>query len=173
MPTPAVYALSAVLAAPALLVLGTPLLSAHLFIVYFASMSAITPPVAVAAFAASSIAQANPMTIAVLCCRLAVVAFIIPFVFIYQPGVLLIGTLADVVLAIGSATVAVAALVCAIEGYAFGPIGRLARALLLVAGVLLIVPVRASALAGAVLLVFLAARLWLQRRPRAGSGAAA
>ena len=95
MPTPAVYALSAVLAGPALLALGVPMLPAHLFIVYFASMSAITPPVAVAAFAAGSIARANPMAIGFLCCRLAMVAFLIPFVFIYHPGMLLIGDTGD------------------------------------------------------------------------------
>ena len=92
MPTPAVYALSAVLAAPALIALGVEVLPAHLFIVYIASMSAITPPVAVAAFAAASIAQANPVKIALVACRIAMVAFVLPFVFIYHPALLLNGT---------------------------------------------------------------------------------
>ena len=129
MPTPAVYALSAVLAGPALQALGIPVLPAHLFIVYFASMSAITPPVAVAAFAAGSIARANPMAIGLLCCRLAVVAFVIPFVFIYHEGLLLIGPPAAIATSIVSASLAVVALVSASEGYLLrGAVDTVARA---------------------------------------------
>jgi TRAP transporter 4TM/12TM fusion protein len=137
MPTPAVYALASVLAAPALLALNIPLLPAHLFIVYFASMSAITPPVAVAAFAAATIANANPMAIGLQCCRLAIVAFIIPYVFIYNPGVLLIGSVADVVLSIVTATIAIVALVCAQEGYLGRPLGVTTRLLLVALGLAL------------------------------------
>ncbi|MBS0535996.1 MAG: TRAP transporter fused permease subunit [Proteobacteria bacterium] len=137
MPTPAVYALASVLAAPALLALNIPLLPAHLFIVYFASMSAITPPVAVAAFAAGTIANANPMAIGLQCCRLAIVAFIIPYVFIYNPGVLLIGSIWDVVLSIVTATIAIIALVCAQEGYLTRPLGVPARLMLIVLGLAL------------------------------------
>lgn len=137
MPTPAVYALASVLAAPALLALNIPLLPAHLFIVYFASMSAITPPVAVAAFAAGTIANANPMAIGLQCCRLAIVAFIIPYVFIYNPGVLLIGSIWDVVLSIVTATIAIIALVCAQEGYLTRPLGVPARLMLIALGLAL------------------------------------
>jgi len=138
MPTPAVYALASVLAAPALLALDVPLLPAHLFIVYFASMSAITPPVAVAAFAAGTIANANPMAIAVQCCRLAIVAFIIPYVFIYNPGVLMMGPTWDVVLSVVTATAAVVALVCAQEGYVSKRIGAVSRLLLAALGLALL-----------------------------------
>jgi len=137
MPTPAVYALAAVLAAPALLALDVPLLPAHLFIVYFSSMSAITPPVAVAAFAAGTIANANPMAIAVQCCRLAIVAFIIPYVFIYNPGILMIGPTWDVVLSVVTATIAIIALVFAQEGYATRPLGPVTRLLLAAFGLAL------------------------------------
>jgi TRAP transporter 4TM/12TM fusion protein len=137
MPTPAVYALASVLAAPALLALDVPLLPAHLFIVYFASMSAITPPVAVAAFAAGTIANANPMAIALQCCRLAIVAFIIPYVFIYNPGVLMIGPAWDIVLSVVTATIAVIALVCAQEGYVTKPVGAVSRLLLAAFGLTL------------------------------------
>ncbi|MBS0246354.1 MAG: TRAP transporter fused permease subunit [Proteobacteria bacterium] len=148
MPTPAVYALASVLAAPALLALNIPLLPAHLFIVYFASMSAITPPVAVAAFAAGTIANANPMTIAVQCCRLAVVAFIIPYVFIYNPGILLMGSLWDILLSIATAGVAVIALVCAQEGYLTRPLGPVGRLLLVALGTSLLAAQAAISLLG-------------------------
>ena len=164
MPTPAVYALSAVLAGPALLALGVPMLPAHLFIVYFASMSAITPPVAVAAFAASSIARANPMAIGFLCCRLAVVAFIIPFVFIYHPGVLFIGPPATVAAAVVASTLAVIALVSASEGYLFVPLAPPWRALFLAAGALMITTQFLPVLIGGLLLIFGGGWLWLAQR---------
>ena len=163
MPTPAVYALSAVLAAPALLALNVPLLPAHLFIVYFASMSAITPPVAVAAFAASTIARANPMAIGLLCCRLAMVAFIIPYVFIYHPGLLLIGSAEAIALDLGSATLAVIALVAAAEGYLFVPLSPLMRALFGIAGLLLITTRMIPASLGLALLIGLSLWLWSGR----------
>jgi TRAP transporter 4TM/12TM fusion protein len=164
MPTPAVYALSAVLAAPALIALGVPLLPAHLFIVYFSSMSAITPPVAVAAFAASTIARANPMTIGLVCCRLAMVAFIIPFVFIYHPGLLLMGDARIIALELAGSALAVIALVAGTEGYLFVPLPGPWRVLFGVAGTLLITTQKLPALIGFFLLLFGGAWLWGERK---------
>lgn len=164
MPTPAVYALSAVLAAPALLALDVPMLPAHLFIVYFASMSAITPPVAVAAFAAGSIARANPMAIGLTCCRLAMVAFIIPYVFIYHPGLLLIGTTSGVAFDLASATLAIIALVGATEGYLLAPLSPVWRSVFGVAGLLLITTQTIPVLLGLALLIGAGLWLWRERR---------
>jgi TRAP transporter 4TM/12TM fusion protein len=170
MPTPAVYALSAVLAGPALQALGIPVLPAHLFIVYFASMSAITPPVAVAAFAAGSIAHANPMAIGLLCCRLAVVAFVIPFVFIYHEGLLLIGSPAAIAISIVSASLAVVALVSASEGYLFAALTLPWRVLMLLAGGLLITTQIMPALLGGLLLLGGGGWLWAGQRGLVGRG---
>lgn len=136
MPVPAVYALSAVLAAPALVALGAEVISAHLFIVYFAAISAITPPVAVAAFAAASISGANPMSIAVTACRIGIVAFIIPLLFLGTPSLLLSGSY----LAIGQNFV-VTALACyalagVTEGYLKGELTA-TKKLLLIAGIVM------------------------------------
>lgn len=166
MPTPAVYALSAVLAAPALLALDIPMLPAHLFIVYFASMSAITPPVAVAAFAAATIANANPMKIAVQCCRLAIIAFLIPYIFIYNPALLMIGPTWKIVFAVVCAVIAVAALVSATEGYLFGPINPVWRVLLLVAGVLLLIGQITTAFIGGALVLGVVPWIWSRRSGR-------
>jgi TRAP transporter 4TM/12TM fusion protein len=166
MPTPAVYALSAVLAGPALLALGVPMLPAHLFIVYYASMSAITPPIAVAAFAASSIARANPMAIAMLCCRLAMVGFLIPFVFIYHPGLLLIGTSNTIAVSMVVVTLAVVALVSASEGYLFVPLSIFWRALFGIAGALLITTHAMPVLIGSALLI--AGAVWLRVTGKGG-----
>lgn len=165
MPTPAVYALSAVLAAPALIALGIAVLPAHLFIVYIASMSAITPPVAVAAFAAASIAKANPVMIAVVACRIAMVAFILPFVFIYQPSLLMIGPVWQTVLSVAAVALGVIALNAAIEGYLFSRLGLAARVLLGAGGIGLFLPFAATQLAGLALLAATAVWLWVTRAP--------
>ena len=92
MPTPSAYILAAVLVGPLLTQLDIPTIAAHMFLLYYAVMSAVTPPVAVAAYAAASIAQANPLHIALIGCRLALAAFVVPFVFVYGPELLLIGS---------------------------------------------------------------------------------
>lgn len=164
MPTPAVYALSAVLAAPALIALGIEVLPAHLFIVYIASMSAITPPVAVAAFAAASIAKANPVMIALVACRIAMVAFILPFVFMYQPALLLVGPLWQIIAAVGAVALGVLALNAAIEGYYLVMLDLTKRTLLFGAGIGLFLPFPGSQIAGVLVLAAVTAWLWSGRR---------
>lgn len=89
MPTPSAYVLAAVLVAPTLVRdLDIPLLAAHMFILYYAVLSAMTPPVAVASFAAAAIADADPIRISLEAMQLAITAFIMPFAFIANPGVL-------------------------------------------------------------------------------------
>lgn len=163
MPTPAVYALSAVIAGPALLALGVPMLPAHLFIVYFASMSAITPPVAVAAFAAGSIAGANPMTIGLISCRLALVAFVVPFIFIYHPGLLLIGDATTIIVSSVVTSAAVVAMVIGATGYLFGAIGALWRVMFGVAGILLATNRPIPLAVGGIMLAGGFIWIWLQK----------
>ncbi|MGY8815394.1 MAG: TRAP transporter permease [Gammaproteobacteria bacterium] len=117
MPTPSAYILAAVLVGPILLDLQIPALAAHMFLLYYAVMSAITPPVAVAAYAASSIAEANPLKIAVISVRLALAAFIVPFVFVYGPELLLIGSPLETALTFISAAVGLVLLSASIEAY--------------------------------------------------------
>lgn len=90
MPTLPAYLIIVLVMGPALTALGVPRLAAHMFVLYFAVLSAITPPVALAAFAAAPIAQANPMKIAVVSVRLTLIGFIVPFAFIYNPSLLLV-----------------------------------------------------------------------------------
>ena len=123
-------------------------------------MSAITPPVAVAAFAAASIAKANPVMIAVVACRIAMVAFILPFVFIYQPGLLLIGSIWTILLVSGTVALGVLALNAAIEGYYLGMLDLPKRVLLFAAGVGLFLPFEVAQIAGALLLAAMTAWLW-------------
>lgn len=88
LPTAAAYILVATLVAPALVDLGVSLLAAHLFVLYSAMLSSITPPVALAAYAAASIANANPLKIAVLACQFGMAAFAVPYFFVYDPAIL-------------------------------------------------------------------------------------
>lgn len=117
MPTPSVYVLAAVLIGPLLERLGFPLLAAHMFLLYFSCLSALTPPVAVAAFAASAITQSNPLQIAVTATRLAIVAFVIPFAFLYSQEVLLQGAPLEILLAGVFALLGTLVLALAVEGY--------------------------------------------------------
>lgn len=165
MPTPAVYVLAAALAAPAMIALGVPVLAAHLFVVYYASMSAITPPVAVAAFAAASIAQADPIRIGLIACRLAIVAFALPFCFVFRPGLLLLGELLGIASALLVTLAGVVALAAGLEGWLGRALSSAQRVLLLLAGLALIAPDPLTDLIGAVLSVVALASVW--RRARA------
>lgn len=88
LPTAAAYILVATLVAPALVDLGVGLLAAHLFVLYSAMLSSITPPVALAAYAAASISNGNPLKIAVLACQFGMGAFVVPYFFVYDPALL-------------------------------------------------------------------------------------
>ena len=137
MPVPSAYILTAVLTAPALAGLGLPTLAAHLFIIYFSVLSAITPPVAVAAYATAAIAEANPITIGFKAIRLGLVAFLVPYFFVYHQELLLLGALGDVVLAIATAALGVICFAAALEGWLASRLGMLERILTATAGLML------------------------------------
>ncbi|HXV81198.1 MAG TPA: TRAP transporter fused permease subunit, partial [Candidatus Binatia bacterium] len=135
MPTTAVYVLLAVLVGPALIQLGINDLAAHLFIFYFGMASMTTPPIALAAFAAASIAQSDPMRTAVHAMRFGAVKYIVPFLFVFSPALLLKGGLGDVALATLTALVGAVLLGMALTGYFVREIGWLKRVFLGVAAV--------------------------------------
>ncbi len=142
MPTVAVYVMGAALLAPVLIgEFGLPVLGTHMFLLYFSCMSAITPPVAVACFTAASIANANPFSVAPYASKLAVAGYVVPFFFIFNPGLLMEG---DAVTIVGALVAAAAMVLCfgvALHGWILTTrlnwIGRLLFAAL---GLLLIVP---------------------------------
>ena len=138
MPVPSVYILAAVLIAPALTKLGVPLLAAHLFLLYFASLSAMTPPVAVAAFAAAPIAEGNPLLIGVAAVKLAVAAFVMPFAFAYSGEILLQGEVLPIILHIVAAMIAVVLLSVAVEGFLRARVNGLWRAFIGACGLALL-----------------------------------
>jgi TRAP-type uncharacterized transport system fused permease subunit len=140
MPTTAVYVLLAVLVGPALTQLGIDALAAHLFIFYFGMASMTTPPIALAAFAAASIAQSSPMRTAVHSMRFGVAKYVVPFLFVFSPALLLKGDFVDVALATVTALAGALLLGIAVTGYFLREIGLLKRALLCVAALALLIP---------------------------------
>lgn len=137
MPVPSAYILTAVLTAPALAALGLPTLAAHLFIIYFSVLSAITPPVAVAAYATAAIADANPITIGFKAIRLGLVAFLVPYFFVYHQELLLAGRPADVALAIATAGLGVLCFAAALETWLVSRLSLVERILLVGSGLML------------------------------------
>jgi len=140
LPTTAAYVVLAALGAPALTELGVPLLAAHLFIFYFGCISNVTPPVSLAAYAAAGIAGAPAMRTAGTAMTLAFAGFLVPFMFVYGPPLLLEGSPAQILLAVGTGVAGVTALAAAAMGFARAPLGVVERALLAAAAVALIFP---------------------------------
>jgi TRAP-type uncharacterized transport system fused permease subunit len=140
MPTPAAYILAAVLMGPLMTKLGIDLLAGHMFILYFAVMSAITPPVAVAAYAASAIAEDNPIMIAGHAVKLALAAFVVPFVFVFGPELLWEGPPWKTAITFGSAAIALILLAAAIEHYEKWCEAQWTRVLLAIGALCLIAP---------------------------------
>lgn len=131
LPTAAAYILVATLVAPALVDLGVGLIAAHLFVLYSAMLSSITPPVALAAYAAASIAGGNPMKVAVLACQFGMAAFAVPYFFVYDPAILLRdATTLQIVLSFGSAVAGGICASAAMMGCLFNRLGLAPRLLL-------------------------------------------
>lgn len=171
MPTPAAYALAAAMLAPTLInEFNIPMMQAHLFLLYFAVLSAMTPPVAVAAYAASAIADCNPLGIAVAACRLAVAAFVLPFAFVYNPGITLEGGVFVVTQAVISMVMVVVLISVAAEGsYKGTAIPGWVRALLVLAAVAYFSPGLNSLLLGTGLLALAWWAFWSVSRGTGGA----
>ena len=140
MPVAAAYILTAMLAAPALIGLGVSPLAAHLFIVYFSIFSAITPPVAVAAYAAAGIADENPNTVSIEAVKLGIVGFIIPFMFVLKPALLMEGSWTEIIIATFTATLAIIALAAGTIGFLKTSTTIWERIILIVAGCMFVYP---------------------------------
>ena len=140
LPTAAAYILVATLAAPALISLGVDILAAHMFVFYSAMLSAITPPVALAAFAAAALSGENPMRIALIAVKYGLVAFLIPYFFVLDVRLLGIGAISSILMPVISAAIGAVTLASATQGWLAGRLNWLLRALLFGGAILLIVP---------------------------------
>lgn len=140
MPTVGVYLLLAVLVAPSLIETGVEPIAAHLFIFYLGMMSMVTPPIGIGAFFAASIAKAPPLATAFESMRFGWTAYIIPFLFVFSPALLLIGDPVEIVLAVATAILGVYAISSAFIGWLHGPAGIVRRLLTGLAGAALLLP---------------------------------
>jgi TRAP transporter 4TM/12TM fusion protein len=140
MPTPSAYILAAVLVGPALAKLGYPILQSHMFLLYYAVLSALTPPIAVAALAAAAIAEEDAFKIAFSAVRLAAVGFLLPFAFIWNPGLLMLGDTATNLLALIGGILATGAIAISIEGTVGIELRYWERIMLTLAAVAAVVP---------------------------------
>jgi TRAP-type uncharacterized transport system fused permease subunit len=132
LPTSACYAILSVLTAPALIEIGVQPLAAHYFIFFFGCISTITPPVALSAYAGAGIAGADPMQTGWEAFRLGLVGFILPYLAVYKPGLLLLDTPLNCVIYIALTTVAVIALTFSVQGMVVEKLNILERLLFLV-----------------------------------------
>ncbi|MBQ5430682.1 MAG: TRAP transporter permease [Lachnospiraceae bacterium] len=153
-PTTANYCIMAATTAPILVRMGVPTMAAHFFVFYFGIVADITPPVALAAYAGSAIAKSNPMRTAFNASKLAIAAFIVPYMFCYNPAMLLIDTTPLSVAMISITSIlGVFGLAAALEGYCFTGMNPVIRLLIAVSGLMLIHPAFVTDLAGFALLV--------------------
>ena len=150
MPTTGVYVLLAALVAPSLIEAGVAKLSAHMFILYFGMMSMITPPIALAAFAAASISRADPMKTGYVAMRMGWVAYVIPFLFVLSPTLIMVGAPWMIALNVATATVGVYVASVAMIGFFTRPLGAVTRILLGIGGLAAVFPDTAIGAAGIV-----------------------
>ena len=167
-PTTANYCIMASTCAPILITIGVPQVAAHFFVFYFGIVADITPPVALAAYAGSAIAKAPPMKTAVNATKLAIAAFVVPYIFAMNPAMLFVNTTAlQVVLVVLTSLIGIFGVAAALNGYLFCPINPVIRILFAAGGLLMLDPSVATDLIGIV--VFAAALVWQilasRRRP--------
>ena len=165
LPTTAAYIVCATAIAPALTGLGLPILAAHLFLLYFASISAITPPVAVASYAAAGIAEENPMKVGLQAVKLGITGFILPFAFALNPDYITFGWNLQTLLTWISGMVVCYSLAIMLQGYVESRITVLERLAYLAVIVLAITPYMVNSLIGFVLFAALYGfRKWQAKR---------
>lgn len=152
MPTPVVYLLMAMFAAPTIVKMGVPVIAAHLFVFYYAILSGLTPPVCIVAIVSAGIAQANWLQTGLTSSRFALAAFIVPFMWIFGPELLMEGTPAGIVLAFIFACIGSISIAASVQGWFITNANVLERIMLFASGLLMVNPGLTSDIFGMLLL---------------------
>lgn len=140
-PTTANYVITSTIAAPALLLMDIPILAAHLFAFYFGIIADVTPPVALAAFAGSGIAKSNPLKTGVNAFKLAIAAFLVPYVFVYNPAMIMIDvTAGGMILMLITSIIGIIGVASGVQAYFIIEQSLLERAIFFVGGLTMIIP---------------------------------
>ena len=164
LPVTPVYILMAVMIAPALTASGIPKLAAHMFVFYFGAMAPITPPVGTAFYVTAGIAKSAPMKTGFTAWYMALVAFLVPFVWVYEPAFLLIGTVPEIIWTVITCTIGTVALAFGLEGYMLCRVSLPLRVVLIAAAIMMVIPERISTVIGlAVILAVLAVQFTKSR----------
>ena len=165
-PTTANYCIMASTCAPILITLGIPKVAAHFFVFYFGIVADITPPVALAAYAGSAIAKSNPMKTGINATKLAIAAFIVPFIFAYNPQMLFenVTSVFQVVQIVITALLGIFAVAAGLEGYILRKMGWPLRVLAVIGGLTLLIPGTVSDLIGLVIVAGIIALQLLQNK---------
>jgi TRAP transporter 4TM/12TM fusion protein len=172
LPTVAAYLISNILFVPTIVALGVPVFPANMFIFYFGVIAQITPPVCLASFTAAGIAGADSWKTGWKAFTYALVSFLVPYVFVFSPSILLEGAVVDAVITTVVLIIGVLFLSCAVSGYCFGALRALFRAVLAFAAILTIVPERISTISGIVIgVAMLVICFLLSKRVKAGAAA--
>ena len=161
-PTTANYVITSTIAAPALVQMNIPVLAAHMFVFYFGIIADVTPPVALAAYAGSAISGGNPLKTGVNASKLAIAAFIIPYIFVLSPVLLMIdATPLDLIYSLVTAIIGMVALSSSLIGHLIADMKISERIIQFVGGLLMIIPDVMTDIVG---LVILAVCIFLQKR---------
>ena len=165
-PTTPSYILAVTVGGAALTKLNVDIVAAHLFVFYYAVLADVTPPVAVTAVAAAQIANANPMTTGWQATRIGIGGFLAPFLFVYQPALLMKGDWLTIVVTFVSAAIGIAALCAALAGHMFTPLGWGARTLLTAISLAAISPSLSVSVATSAMITVFAVWDWRRARQR-------
>ncbi|GHE22972.1 TRAP transporter permease [Halomonas urumqiensis] len=166
MPTTAAYAVAASVVAPGLINIGVQPLVAHFFVFYFAVVSAITPPVALASYAAAGISGANAMGTSVASFKIGLAAFIVPFMFFYSPAMLMEGSWLQILRVGVTATLGIVLLSGMVQAWFFGPVKAWTRVVMLIGAIFMIYGGIYTDIAG----LAIAGGLFLMQRKMHGGG---
>jgi TRAP transporter 4TM/12TM fusion protein len=164
LPVTACYIILAVLAAPALIQAGVTPIGAHLFVFYFGIVSGLTPPVALTAYVAAGIAHTPVFRTGVYSFLIALVAFLVPYVWIYEPSLIFQGPFANTILYFLLCAVSIISLAAGVMGYLFTSANIPERTMFFIAGLAIIIPETISTIAGIALLAVTAAFNFVKRK---------
>lgn len=172
-PTTANYCIMASTCAPILIQLGFPAVAAHFFVFYFGIVADITPPVALAAYAGSAIAKSNPMKTGINATKLAIAAFIVPYIFAYNPSMLFVGNVAwyDVIIISITALLGLFGIAAALNGYLYRKIPVILRIALVAGGLGMMIPGLASDLIGLAVVAAVVAFQYFSNKKQTASAA--
>jgi len=166
LPTTAAYVLAVSVGGPTLIEMGGDVLQVHLFVFYFSIMACVTPPVALGAYAGASLAGTDPLKTGFEASRIAVAGYIIPYMLIYNEGILLKGSFLDILLSLVAAGIAVYLVVIGFEGWMLTHLNMIERAVLTGAAILIPFPLVLSRFQGILFGIVLIAVIYILQRNR-------